>query len=170
MKLVNKYREVCKVKIQAGDSALFGSDNWNGNLLQIIFPRLFSYAIDTNLSMRDVLSVENKIQLFNLPLSQQAYAEFLELQQSMLSFTFNPDGKDQRVTIWKDGVYISSRYYHHCFKDVVASKIYSYIWKSKVQLRIKVFAWLLVYRLSTRDVLGEDIGMSQMYFTVSFVP
>lgn len=154
MKLVMKYREICTVKVQTGDTALFWSDKWLGNLLQLTYPRLFSYALDSNISVKDVFDSVDRILLFSRPLSQQAYDEFMHMQQAISQFSLNPQGKDQWVTIWKDGIYTSSRYYHHCFKDVTASMIYSYIWKSKVQLKLKVFAWLLVSdRLNTRDML-----------------
>jgi hypothetical protein len=154
MKLADKYRNICSVKIGCGDSALFWSDNWSGKILQDEFPRLYSFAVMVNNSVQDVILVEDRTSLFQLPLSPQAFIEFQNLQLILDQTQINLDCKDVWLTIWKDGVYTSSKYYQHCFKGVVASKIYHCIWACKALLRIKVFAWLLVSdRINTRDML-----------------
>ena len=154
MKLVHKYSEICTVQVHDGDSALFWSDVWFGQPLKLKYPRLFSFAMDANLSVRDVLNASDRSQLFHLPLSQQAYEEFGFLQADLAAVSLQPGVPDVWKTIWKDGVYTANRFYKHCFKDVVTTPIYAYIWKSKVILKLKVFAWLLVTdRLNTKDML-----------------
>jgi hypothetical protein len=76
MKLADKYRNICSVKIGCGDSALFWSDNWSGKILQDEFPRLYSFAVMVNNSVQDVILVEDRTSLFQLPLSPQAFIEF----------------------------------------------------------------------------------------------
>jgi hypothetical protein len=154
MKLVDKYREFCSVKVGAGDTALFWFDSWHGGHLHSQFPRLFSFAIDQNISVRDFIGSEDRTQFFQQPMSPQAFEEFQEMELNLLNVHCDPMVSDVWSTIWKDGVYSSRLYYQYCFKDIVASKIYSAIWSSKVMLRIKVFAWLLVSdRLNTRDMI-----------------
>jgi hypothetical protein len=154
MKLVDKYREFCSVKIGAGDTALFWFDSWHGSLLHSQFPRLFSFAMDQNIYVRDFIDTANRTQFFQLPMSPQAFYEFQELKLSLQNVHCDPMVRDVWSTIWRDGAYSSRLYSQHCFKDVVASKIYSAIWSCKVMLRIKVFAWLLVSdRLNTRDMM-----------------
>jgi hypothetical protein len=124
MKLVDKYREFCSVKIGARDTALFWFDSWQGNLLHSQFPRLFSYSIDQNLSVREFLDTEDRTLLFQLSMSPQAFEEFQEVELSLRNVHCDPMVKDIWLTVWKDGVYSSRLYYQHCFKDIVASKIY----------------------------------------------
>jgi hypothetical protein len=89
-------------------------------------------------------------------MSPQAFDEFQEMELNLLNVHCDPMVRDVWSTIWKDGAYSSRLYYQYCFKDVVASKIYSAIWSSKVMLRIKVFAWLLVSdRLNMRDMIRQ---------------
>jgi hypothetical protein len=70
--------------------------------------------------------------------------EYQQVQTIVQGIQLNGSGKDKWSTIWKDGIYTSSKFYHYTFREQVASPIYSHIWKSKCLLRIKVFAWLLV--------------------------
>jgi hypothetical protein len=89
-------------------------------------------------------------------MSPQAFEEFQSLELLLDGVHCDSMVKDVWSTVWKDGVYTSCLYYKHCFKDVVASKIYAAIWSSKVMLRNKVFAWLLVSdRLNTRDMIRK---------------
>jgi hypothetical protein len=64
MKLADKYRNVCTVKIGAGDSALFWSYNWEGMVLQDNFRRLFSFSVNANRSVKEVILNEDIISLF----------------------------------------------------------------------------------------------------------
>jgi hypothetical protein len=154
MKLMPNYLNCCTVQVKAGDSVVFWIDKWAGRPLSNIFPILFSFAIDTHLSVKDVLNGEDRSQLFALPLSVHAFEEFQSLQAQLDSFRLQPSEHDEWKTIWNDGAYSSSRYYKHCFKDQKASLVFSWIWKSKVMLRIRVFAWLMVSdRLNTRDMI-----------------
>lgn len=98
--------------------------------------------------------MEDISQMFYLPLSSQAHSEMILLQGELNSLVMHESGKDCWKTVWKDGVYTSSLYYHPTFREQVVSKLFSHIWSSKCILRIKVFAWLLLSdRLNTRDML-----------------
>ena len=154
MKLQQQYRHICSVKVVTGSSVLFWEDTWNGVHLRAEYPRLYSYALDKQLSVKDVLLTADIVDLFYLPLSQQAYEELQLLQGKLNTVHIQATGKDVWQTVWPGGKFTSSRYYHHCFKHITASTIYKWIWGSFLMLRIKVFAWLMVSdRLNTRDML-----------------
>jgi hypothetical protein len=154
MKLVDKYRAVCTATAVAGDSILFWNDKWNGILFSEKYPRLHSFALDTLLSVKEVIQCQDRSSLFYLPLSQQAYEEFNNMQLFLDTISLNSSGTDVWVTIWKQGIFSAQLFYNHCFSHLPNSRLHSWIWKCKVVLRIKVFAWLLVSdRLNTRDML-----------------
>lgn len=132
---------------------MFWKDKWQSNLLQDQFPRLFSYAMNGNISVREMLLEEDRTQFFHLPMSPQAFQELQVLEGVISQVHLDPDVHDVWNTVWKDGIYTSSRYYQIFFKDMTASKIFNCIWSCKVMLRIKVFAWLLVSdRLNTGSI------------------
>ena len=101
--------------------ALFWSNVWNDKVLKLKYPRLFSFAMDVNLSVRDVMQTQDRTELFHLPLSQQAFEEFELLQVDLGNFVLEPRASDVWKTIWKDGTFSSNRYYKHCFKEVVSN-------------------------------------------------
>jgi hypothetical protein len=118
------------------------------------FPRLFSFSLDDKLSVRDFLLTPNKSELFELPLSQQAYQELIALEDVLAQCQVHDDISDSWSTVWKGGVFSSKLYYKHCFSFLPDVGIFKWIWRSRVILRIKVFAWLLVSdRLNTKDML-----------------
>jgi hypothetical protein len=154
MKLVPKYMEFCSVSVKAGDTALFWSDRWHGQVFSLAFPRLFSFVLETNLSVQEVVTRSDLSTLFALPLSVEAFSELQNLEAIVSQVLLEPNEKDEWRTIWKDGAYSSQKYYQHCFKDIRASRVHDCIWKCKVLHRIKVFAWLLLSdRLNTRDMI-----------------
>jgi hypothetical protein len=115
---------------------------------------LFSFALDQNVSLREMVNLDSIEDHFYLPLSAQAFDEFNQVKEIILNQNLNSEGKDVWKTQWKDGVYTLSKYYHYTFRDQKASPIFARIWKSRCILRIKFFAWLLVNdRLNTRDML-----------------
>jgi hypothetical protein len=154
MKLAGKYIPLCKITIGTGDTALFWSDKWHDQLMMQSFPRLFSYSLDGKLSVRDFLLTNNKSELFELPLSQQAYQELLALEVVLDQCQVHDGIADSWSTVWKGGVFSSQLYYKYCFSILPDVGIFKWIWKSRVIMRIKVFAWLLVSdRLNTKDML-----------------
>jgi hypothetical protein len=105
-----------------------------------------------------VIQCVNRVELFYRPLSQQAFEEYNKMQTILSSITLDPLKSDVWEPIWKDGVYTANLYYKHCYINVTSSKIYTWIWKCRVLLRIKVFTWLLVSdRLNTRDMLRRRL-------------
>jgi hypothetical protein len=146
--------EFCSVSVKAGDTAIFWSDRWHGQVFSMAFPRLFSFALEANMSVREVVQMSDLSTLFALPLSVEAFAELQSLEIVLSQVLIHPNEKDEWRTIWKDGSYSSKKYYLHCFKDIRASRVHDCIWKCKVLHRIKVFAWLLLSdRLNTRDMI-----------------
>jgi hypothetical protein len=154
MRLAMKYIPLCKITIGTGDTVLFWSDKWHDHPMMQRFPRLFSYSLDDKLSVRDFLLTPNKSELFELPLSQQAYHELIALEVVLDQCQVHEGISDSWSTVWKGGVFSSQSYYKHCFSSLPDVGIFKWIWRSRVILRIKVFAWLLVSdRLNTKDML-----------------
>jgi hypothetical protein len=79
-KLVEDFRALSSVKLGRGDSIIFWSDKWKFNdcLVTLLerFPRLFSYALDQHISVADYYEAVDRINLFYLPLSTEAFQEF----------------------------------------------------------------------------------------------
>jgi hypothetical protein len=74
------------VHAQNGATTLAWQDQWNGRILKFSFPELYSFIKNQNLTLEQTLQ-SNLGDLFHLPLSQQAYDQFLtdELQSIITS-------------------------------------------------------------------------------------
>jgi hypothetical protein len=154
MKLVDKFLPICQVVVGRGDTVLFWTDRWCNGTMQSLFPRLFSFALDNNLSVGEFCAEEDKAGLFQLPLSQQAFGELQELQPLLGQLHFDFQQPDKWSTVWPEGNFTSRMYYKHCFAHLPDTIMFKWIWKSRAILKIKVFAWLLISdRLNTKDML-----------------
>jgi hypothetical protein len=127
MKLVDKYIAVCNATAGCGDSILFWNDTWNGILPSKQFPRLHSFALDTLLSVREVVQCEDRSTLLYLPLSQQAYDKYINMQSFMDSIHLNYSEKDVWRTIWKQGIFSAHFYYQHCFSHIPTRRLHCWI-------------------------------------------
>jgi hypothetical protein len=107
MKLAMKYVPLCKITVGTDDTVLFWSDKWHIKPMMQSFPRLFSYSLDDKLSVRDFLLTPNETELFELPLSQQAFQELLALEDVLTHCQVHDGISDSWRTIWKGGVFSS---------------------------------------------------------------
>ena len=118
-----------------------------------LFPRAFSFCLNEDASVADVLATTDPNLLFHLPLSTQARGEVREIQQGSLHTVLDSDQYDA----WEctlDGTYSLKKFYEHCFREVVADKAFLWLWKAKCPIKFKMFGWLLlVDRLNTRNML-----------------
>ena len=85
---MDSFEAVSQIKLGVGYSVLLWNDFWinhtNATLAQK-FQRLFSFAKDPLISIKEDRAVDELTDLFNLPLSAQAFQELSELQQILQS-------------------------------------------------------------------------------------
>jgi hypothetical protein len=153
---MDNYRAVAKPDVKSGETILIWADEWevdNSRIpLQPRFPCLFSYAKDEKISVRDMVKLLDRSEEFHLPLSSQAYDEFLIIQQWMGDMELAQIGCDE----WKCsyGDYKPHKYYLSLFDHIQVQPQYLWIWKSRCTMKIKLFAWLLLSdRLNTKVML-----------------
>ena len=81
IKLIDNYKGMAKCNLNSGKSAYFWSDLWQDECLMNKFPHLLSYAKFSNISVHDFLHADFLEDNFHLPLSQQAYSEFIVMEE-----------------------------------------------------------------------------------------
>ena len=95
---MDHYRNTAWVQVNCGSTALFWSDKWkigeSVEPLQIRFPRLFSYVKDPWITVYEAFQSQDMVNMFHLPLSAQAYQEFLTVQNLMVSCSRDLEAKD----------------------------------------------------------------------------
>ena len=127
-KLAHVYCQFAQPNPLSGSSIMFWTDTWSLDNsivpLKERFPRLLSFVIDGLGSNQETLSVD-LISHFHLPLSAEAYQEFLNLQQ-LLEYVQLSDGVDD---VWKwpfnKGEYRPKSFYTVVHAHIVVDPIFS---------------------------------------------
>jgi hypothetical protein len=156
LKLSDTYKGLAKCNIGDGKSSLFWLDNWKDNCVQHTLPHLFSYARNQFMSVREVIESEFLEDLFHLPLSQQAYSEFL-LMENFCQYArekISENEIDKWSYIWGSNVFTVKQAYNAMIGYQEVQPHFVWIWKSSCQPKHKFFFWLLIHdRLNTRNLL-----------------
>jgi len=105
------YRGIAKCSIVDGSTVTFWGDLWTSDILSIKFPRLFSFAHNPDISVKDIVLAEDLDTIFQIPLSQPAFEELLDLQAQLQLYDFQTDSVDSWSLIWGNQVYSTRRYY-----------------------------------------------------------
>ena len=154
LKLCDLFRGISSCTVGNGSTVLFWSDVWNNNLLQDKFPRLYSYAKNKKISVAKFLTSNTLDSQFHLPLPEQAYQEYLGLQELIQNIQVQEDSKDSWHYMWGNSTYSSSKFYNFPYKHVSPPAPFLWIWRSKCCNKLRVFTWLLLMdRLNTRNIL-----------------
>jgi hypothetical protein len=72
LKLLNIYKGIAQVEARKRDTINFWQDMWNGRVLSQLYPHLFSFTINENITLFSVLELNELEDLFHLPLSEEA--------------------------------------------------------------------------------------------------
>jgi hypothetical protein len=154
LKLCDLFRGIANCRIGDGSTVLFWSDLWNDNVMQVKFPRLYSFARHKKISVSQFLLNNSLESQFHLPLSEQAYQEFQSLQEYIQTIQVQQDSKDSWRYIWGSNIYTSSSFYNFPYKNIQPPAPFVWIWDSKCCNKLRVFSWLLFMdRLNTRNIL-----------------
>ena len=109
IKLLENFKQLACPNLKNGESILFWKDKWNGQELQLALPELFSYAKNEQVSAKKVLSLNDPVNLFALPLSTQAFQQLQQLS-SLLQELPHSQGPDEWKYTWGN-MYSSSKAY-----------------------------------------------------------
>jgi hypothetical protein len=136
-----QYRGVASCIPNKGDTLCFWEDLLEGKIFAQEFPNLFHFAKDPRISLWKLRRAEQLIDCFRIPMSRQAYNEFLELQEVLAHLQpALPDGNDSWVFIWGQQKYSSRRYYQYQFRSLQPHRTIIWIWRMKCIPKIKFFA------------------------------
>jgi len=153
LKLLDKFKDMARVEVNSGQSCYLWEDLWENQPISAKFPELFSFARNKKITFQAARAQAQVHSLSNLPLSQQAHAQMLQLQLILQQHQLT-ETPDKWSFIWGSSTFTVKRAYKHLKGHQVIHPIYKWLWKSACQNKHKVFFWLLIKdRLSTRELL-----------------
>jgi hypothetical protein len=111
--------------------------NWHDNILLDSFSRIFSFATDTDVSLKVMLDCDNLAKLadhFAIPISPQAMEE-LQLIAAMIVLLNQEEEKRNQSDSWDffmhNGQYSSKVFYKFMFAELRVSSVYKQLWNSR---------------------------------------
>jgi hypothetical protein len=148
------FRGAFTCEIKDGDSILLWKDPWKDPPLCDRAARLYSFALQKDVSVSDFINRRSLEEQFVLPLSIEAHAELLALEEELNDAQPERQIADEWRPAWGADQYRAKDFYLHCFRACSTPHHVIAIWKSKCMMKHKVFAWLMfVDRLNTRQML-----------------
>jgi hypothetical protein len=156
VKLLDKYKNLASVLVAIGDTVLLWSDKWNGNIPAQLFPKLFSFARNPAITLQAAINNPLFLSNFFLPLSAQAHDQ---LQQLSILISNRPTVGDLDMWSysWGNAKFSTTKAYKALVGSRPTHPTFLWIWRSKCQMKHKVFFWLLLKdKLSTRDLLQRQ--------------
>jgi hypothetical protein len=142
-KHLDTFKDIASANLGSGDTILFWDDMWNGQILKISYPKLHSFAIDNQISVKSIVRAENLHSMFHLPLSAQAFEQYCDLELLLQSRDITDD-KDSWSYIWEGTQFSVSKAYNHLIGTHAMHPAFKWLWKSSCQQKHKVFYWLLL--------------------------
>ena len=104
------FRGIARCHIGDGSTVLFWDDLWSSEVFSLKYPLLYRSARDHHLSVKSVMITEDLNTLFALPLSEQAYVQFQNLQAELLTITYEKGRADSWSFLWGSHVYSSKNF------------------------------------------------------------
>ena len=152
LKLLNKFKGMASCQINDGSSCFLWEDIWNGHNLKLDCPQLFSFAKNTNLTLRKAKEMNNLYSGFCLPFSVQAFEQFQGLEQ-LLGELHLEDEPDRWCYTWGTNIFSTKKAYRYLIGHEEVDPIFKRLWKTCCQNKHKVFFWfLLKEKISTRNI------------------
>jgi hypothetical protein len=102
LKLIDKFKGMAKVNINDVGSCYLWSDLWENKVPMQEYPELYSFTKSKTVSLAKAKGFNNLLDLFHLPLSQQAFAQLAQLESDLQHLTLNED-PDHWSCIWNSG-------------------------------------------------------------------
>jgi hypothetical protein len=112
LKFLDSFKGMATVHLQDGSTCYFWKDLWGGHVNCQIYPELFSFVKNKRLSFNTAINIEPLHLLFQLPLSEEAYAQFLLLEERIHNQQVTVT-TDWWVYIWGNAQFSSQKAYRH---------------------------------------------------------
>jgi hypothetical protein len=118
------------------------------------YPKLWSFASSKDITIQQARMAASH-EMFHTPLSEEAFEQFQALHDLLVNLPHN-NQRDKWLCNGSSSLFSSQKVYSHLMGNQWTHPIFTWLWKSKYQLKHKVFFWLLLKdRLNTRALLRQ---------------
>jgi hypothetical protein len=93
LRLLTHYKGFAHGVPRTGDTTLFWKDLWNGRILEHTFLKLFSFAVNKDVTLYTAKTLDLFQDLFNSPLSEEDFTQYCYLDIIVQSLSQNDESK-----------------------------------------------------------------------------
>jgi hypothetical protein len=129
---------LAKCSLGNGCSVLLWHDVWTDQILNAKWPHLFSLAKQHHITVKQALEVPDEAELFHLPLSAEAYSEFLEFQILRTSVSLQ-NQHDSWLVFDNNSKFNVSKAYKHLMGEHETIPAIKWLWKTRCQQKTQSF-------------------------------
>jgi hypothetical protein len=83
LKLLTKFKGIAMVQAKQGSTVSLWHDMWEGKIREMEFPGLHSFITRSNIALGDANILENLHEIFQLPLSDEAFQQYTTLSAEL---------------------------------------------------------------------------------------
>ena len=105
----------------------FWDDLWSDGIMSVQYPRLHSFAMDPNISVKKIMQTDDLSMLFHLPLSPQAFQELVTMQLQLQMVPYDSNISDTWSFSWGNSQYTSRRLYQLAFKHLILPNTFKWV-------------------------------------------
>ena len=131
---------------------------------------MFSFALNKDVSVADMVNKPDIITMFTLHLSAQPFQELQHLRSYFVGLISDPDSDDSRISPWGSSTYTSAKFYNFIFEQAPKDPMQQSIWKSKSLPKLSLFLALdqgsVEYERPDASQALEYSGWSNMYYVL----
>jgi hypothetical protein len=104
------FKQLAQCDFQQGNSILLWQDAWSQQPLKDILPHVYSYCRNETISLKQALILPNIADMFQLPLSEEALAQFHLFQVLLLNLEPSQNVDSSTILGKADTLKVSSVY------------------------------------------------------------
>jgi hypothetical protein len=106
LKNPNTFKGIAMIRVENGSTVFLWHDLWSNKVRSLESAKLFLFSVRYDISLITTDRIDNIHDLFQLPLSDTAYQQFLLLNSKMDNLTLSEDN-DVWHYIWGNGIFQS---------------------------------------------------------------
>ena len=126
------------VNLKDGRTVHLWQDLWNNQVHRLLYPQLHSFAKKEQVTVAQAKDLEQLHELFHLPLSEQAYQQYILLSTELDNIHIQMD-QDIWTYIWGSSVYSSRKVYKALSGHMLVHPAFNWLWACKCQPKYKFF-------------------------------
>jgi hypothetical protein len=130
LKHMNKFKGIAMVQLQEGSIVLLWHDMWNSSIKSLYSTELFSDTTQINITVQQAKEMENLHDMFQLPMSNEAFQQYLNLMEELANLPKTQD-KDVWTYIWGNSSFTVNKAYQALTGHTPTHPVFNWLWKSK---------------------------------------